>query len=454
MSSTLTSSYATFLAQQFLTALTNGNTAAYVFLGRPQEWSDDNDVLITDINPPVAANTVQEVTYEYWRDLLGIKRVSAANTQFVVARHNWTANTVYTQYDDLSSTLFASTFYVLDTNDTPYKVYKCLWNNHGAASTVAPSSLGPALNPGTTADEYVWQYMYSIGSENYKFLTSDWIPVLTDSNVVDNANTFSGRLPTAVPLLVLDGGTGYNSAAQILITITGDGTGANATSNGVTMTDGVINSLTLASGGQGYTFVDSIAITQNGVSNTASARALIPPFPNHGANPVAELGTRALMLTMEFDSTESSELTVNNDFRRTGLLINPLDAAGELANATFYRQTYDITFSANTGIFAPDDVVENITNVSHPTAIVVDVVAGANATHIARLTRVNVKGNTTPFTLGDTIRCAETGAEITVGTISSPELTPFSGSIIYVNNRTPVTRTSGQVEEIKIVFPY
>lgn len=59
-----------------------------------------------------------------------------------------------------------------------YRVYKCLDNNGGAPSTSKPYST--SLTPITTADGYVWKYMYTIpASLINKFMTATDMPVTT-----------------------------------------------------------------------------------------------------------------------------------------------------------------------------------------------------------------------------------------------------------------------------------
>lgn len=449
MSAILTAKFETFLAQSFLNGLTANTISAYMFLGRPSPWTDDN-------NPPAPTDMVQTREYDGWRDMIGAKQVSAADTNFVVSRINWTTNTVYAQYDDANASLMTSNFYVLDSTQTPYRVYKCLWNNQGVPSTVAPSTIGNNINPTATSDNYVWQYMYTILSNQYDFLTTDWMPVFTDSTVVTNAKSFPGRLPTTVPLIVINGGAGYNAAATFTATIAGDGANAAISSNGVTIQNGIVASVILSSGGELYTQVTNVAITQNGVSANASVRAIIPPYPNHGADPIKELGAHALLMSVTFVADENGNLTTSNDFRKNGLLINPIEAGGNTANALFYKQTYDLTFTANTGLLNPDDVVTNTTKSANLTAVVVDVISTPNTANswIARVTTVVPEAFVPPFSNGDIVECVSSGAEITVASVSAPQLQPYTGQIVYVNQRTPVLRAPNQNEEIKIVITF
>jgi hypothetical protein len=214
-----------------------------------------------------------------------------------------------------------------------------------------------------------------------------------------------------------------------------------------------VTNVVLATGGLGYSRVDTINVYQAGVGTQATCRALLPPFPNHGYDPAAELGTAALMLSIQFSFDESGKLTVANDYRRIGVIVNPLDANGAVCNASFYRQTFDCTISSNTGILNPDDLVFNQTKGTAPGATVVDVVRNvANTAWVVRLTGVNDKGEATPFQTGEVLKCNTSGVQATISSVSNPELSFFSGEILYVDQRIPTARANDQVEDIKVVF--
>lgn len=453
MPASLTFKYPVFLAQQFLQGITSGLTAVYVFVGHPQVWVDASNATVNDTNPPVPVDDVQDVEFDYWRDMLGAAQVTGDNSQFVLPRNDWVSGSVYSQYDDEDTNLPAELYYVLDVSTLPNRVYKCLWNNGGRESTTAPSVISNSLTPQETSDGYVWQYMYTIDSENAStFLTSNWMPVLSDNTVQANALLNAGQLPTAVPLVIENGGLGYNALLPTSVTLMGDGSGANVSANGVSIVGGLVSQIVLLSGGEGYTEVTSINVFQTGTMTQATARAIIPPYPNHGYNPVTELNAGALMATVEFVNSESGELTISNSYRRIGLLINPLDANGNIANLSFYPTTTDITISANTGVFLPDDVITDTTLNAAPTAVVVDVVT-VNGAYIVRVTDIDDEG-VVPFQPGDTIENLISTVSATVVSTTGPGLTTYSGDIIWVNQRTPVARANNQLEEIKIVFPF
>ena len=487
-----TNKYRTFLAQQFRTTLllggadstvkadiTSTNTSLmsagaattsefYLGVGRPQQWTDDNA-------PPAPTQDTQSLDFAAWRDLFAIKHITANNSALVITRHNWSANTVYTQYDDTNASLMSNTFYVLDTTELPYKVYKCLWNNadsdhiSGANSTYSPSTVaGTDNDPQVGADGYVWKYMYTITTDDYTYLTADWMPVKTDSTVSDHAANNAGKLSTKVPLVVTTGGSDYNPAADATATVVGDGTGAtiNAVAGATTITfsANAVANVSFNVGGTGYTTVDTVAVTQSGSSNTATARALIPPFPNHGHDPVKELGGVSVMLTAElaYDEPHSnSSMTVVNEYRRVMLLQDPLLANGSVANGIFYQQTYDCSLTSNTATFEPDDestVTTNSTMTYAVTGTVVDVIKNSESPQesVVRITNVHDGGRTAAggvaFKNTDTITSPTVSAVL--GTVREPELKFYSGNILYIDQRVPVARSDAQVEEVRLVFGF
>lgn len=164
-------------------------TNIYLFIGKHTPWtpvdkiSGAND-LTNDMNPPIPSDTVQNIDFELWRNMIAAKKVNPSDVKHVIPRHDWGLNNdgtgkVYTQYDDLNKSLFNSSyspFYVF-TDD--FNVYKCISNNYGSPSTVKPTGTDSSQMI-KTSDGYVWKYMYSVSpSDSLKFVTSSHIPVQT-----------------------------------------------------------------------------------------------------------------------------------------------------------------------------------------------------------------------------------------------------------------------------------
>ena len=109
------------------------------------------------------------------------------------------------------------------------------------------------------------------------------------------------------------------------------------------------------------------------------------------------------MLNTTLQDDETDQLSTVNDYRRIMLIDNPLLANGASANGSFYRQTFDITLSANTGVFAPDDGIKVTNNTAYAvTATVVDTVL-VSSVPVVRVTDINDKGRDVAFQIGDEV---------------------------------------------------
>lgn len=146
----------------------------------------------------------------------------------------------------------ANTFYVRNTRD---QVFKCLFNNSRANSTIEPTiDIDGQLpeNPFIlTGDGYKWKYLYTIAAGlKQRFFTNKWMPVSNDAVVIQSAT--SGRIDL---IKVLWGGSGYlnggNSNTAAILGITGtDGQGANLVAS---VSNGVLTAVTVLNGGNNYT---------------------------------------------------------------------------------------------------------------------------------------------------------------------------------------------------------
>jgi len=155
-------------AEQFIESLSETSaTNLYLFIGRVQEWTDEN-------SPPAPTEAVANTLYSYWDQMIAAKKVTSADVKHVITRRNWESNTAYTAYAHTNPDQLANNFYVV-TED--FNVYKCLQNNlSNGTSTIKPTGTGSAVIE--IADGYKWKYMYTITSQDtLKFTTSEYIPV-------------------------------------------------------------------------------------------------------------------------------------------------------------------------------------------------------------------------------------------------------------------------------------
>ena len=113
----------------------------------------------------------------------------------------------------------------------------------------------------------------------------------------------------------------------------------------------------------------------------------------------------------------------------------------------------------STGVFQTDESIYVSNNDDYEvTGTVVDVITTnleSGITALVRVANVSDKGRSVAFQAGDEITSAN--AEGTIGVVSRvdvPELRPFTGSVLYIDQREAVTRHPNQSEEIKLVFRF
>ena len=136
----------------------------YLWLARSQTWPNE-------LAPPVTTKTDFENirvrdNFRYW------VRLNLPDTAIAIPRINWVQGTVYAQYSDTDPDLLTKNFYVMTGTNA---IYKCISNNDGATSVDVP--VGTSTNQFTTADGYVWKFMYNIPTTMNKFISSTFIPV-------------------------------------------------------------------------------------------------------------------------------------------------------------------------------------------------------------------------------------------------------------------------------------
>lgn len=205
MTSLLTYNHYLDMTNNFVQEVGNSNSAHYFYAARPQPWSNTsggND----DTAVQVPNNSISQVELDVYDDLIFGKMITSSDIGRVVPKYEWTANTVYSQYDQNDSALYSKNFYVVTTGvGDEYNVYKCIDNNGNTASIIKPS-LQTTSGTFKTADGYTWKYMYTIDVQsNTRFTTTGFIPVISNSAVQ------SGAVPGTIDVIrIVTAGNGYS----------------------------------------------------------------------------------------------------------------------------------------------------------------------------------------------------------------------------------------------------
>lgn len=356
---------------------------------------------------------------------------------------------------ETSSVQYLNKFYVRNSFD---QVFKCMYNNSGATSTVMPEiTLGGELpeNPYIqTSDGYYWKYMYTIpsGLKN-KFFTDKYMPVIKDQIVYDSAT--NGRLDV---IQIIDGGTGYYAGSSLnnysIVTVSGDGTGANVT---VDVSYGVINNLHILDGGSGYTTA-TITVDdplQQSTGNTANLRAVISPQYGHGYDAVRELGASDLMISVDLVGDAGGNLPVvagGGDSIRQACLVKDIKTAnlaqfGTSTYYTMYTQVYTTNppadFTINERVYVGD---------SYETATFSATIMHVDSTNNILL--LNQISGDSDITTKQLRQKDAPSVYATALTVIEPSINILSGEILYVENRDKIIRSPYQTETIKLVVEF
>src|SRR6056300_405768 len=252
---------------------------------------------------------------------------------------------------------------------------------------------------------------------------------------------------------VTAGGTGYTSAPTV--TITGDGSGATATA---TVSGGAVTAVTVNNKGTNYRVVD-ITFSGGGGSD-AAARAVLAPKGGHGVDPVSELGGFFISLNTKLDGNDGGDLTVGNDFRQIMLLNKPrvynatplagLVATADTLKATNYVEIDTGNTTDNATDFSVDELIVGQTSGAQAYVVEKDTVNDYLRYH------QNDKTGYTAFSNAEDIvgQISAKTATLDTPAVGNPEVDRSSGEVLFLENRDPISRTTTQIEDIKVIIEF
>jgi len=504
MAAIITEKFRQHNAEQFYESFSEAAASTYyLFIGKSSPFTTSTSG--GDDNSPPTPKDIVTVDFYKWDSMLAAKLISSADVSYVIPRRDWTNSTTYDMYEhDVSASntatsgatsLYDSTFYFMTSE---YRIYKVLDNNNGTAysgveptsETTVPFELGG----------YTLQYMYKLTtSQIQKFVTNDFIPVVTDGAVS------SAAVNGAIDTVRVTGGSGYSdtngddgagggagTGPYYYAPITGDGSGgvvkikvvggaiAAQGSAGTTVPSGTAGTnYTFANVDLSDVYADSgLTVSVNIGSGTGGAvQPIISPKGGHGFDAVSELGGHYVMMNTKLEQAEGDDVTVANDFREVGIVKDPYNyGTTTVSTASTRRQSFAVLMSsAPTVAYEIDEKITQST-----TGAVGRVVEWDSTNNILYYQQeqwtnygLDADGYVTAFSGANTITGSNSGAatvpssnasdNVTLagGTVltftsgyANPELEPNSGSILYVENRRPISRASDQTEDIKIVVEF
>ena len=255
---------------------------------------------------------------------------------------------------------------------------------------------------------------------------------------------------------VTAGGTGYTNNTNVAVAITGDGTGATVTTTaGITVSSGAVTAVTIANKGTNYRVAD--LVISGGAGSDATARAVISPKAGHGVDPVSELGGFFVALNTKLDGNDGGDITVGNDFRQITLFNEPraynaTPLAGNIATADTLKATSYLDFNSSATV-ANYTVDELIVGAGGAQAYVVEKDTSNGFLRYHQNSKTGYKA----FVNGEVVTGQSSSQADTLETsnaVGNPEVDRASGEILFLENRNPISRTTTQIEDIKVIIEF
>ena len=395
---------------------------------------DSTNWLVIDSETPITPENDFDHMYKYLDNLMVVKKLKGTDVQYAIERNDWTTGTVYDAFDPtIDDFNYSNPFYaIVDTLGTK-RVYKCLDNHGGDASTVAPSSESTGVI--RTSDGYLWKYMGRAGNDALDdFISSNYFPVVykvTDDGSGQYLAQQAAKTNSLSNIKVTAGGSGYDGTSTV--TVSAPDIGSDTATASIVLTGDAIDYIELTNVGSGY--INTPELTFGGSGSGATAEVVMAPKDGNGSNILKELNARYVVVQTEFISDEGTfaygdnyfPISGENDFRQIMILVDPYDWNNDVCTSDYFigyehndwvDPTLFTAFSTGTAYSVGEYVTYNGLHYEcttiHP--------AGAwNASHFTQL---------------------------------KEQLDTGSGTLLYIDNSDVVTRTSGQTEDVKIILKF
>jgi hypothetical protein len=249
------------------------------------------------------------------------------------------------------------------------------------------------------------------------------------------------------------------------VVITGDGQGATARAVGNDTAE--ITEIVVVAAGNTYSNA-VVTVTQTGINSGAGpttegeATAMIEPRGGHGYDAVEELGGFNAMVNSRLENDEAGTFTVANDFRKIGLLSQPLKRSDSsiFTDATA-DQAVTLTLANFLGVaYVQDDLVTGAT--SGATGRVVDTTTSGGIVTLRLIDVTHGVSTVNGFdslpgsfvSVGEALTIVGTATTADTNGVVGGDMKQFSGDILYVEHRSPVTRASDQIEDVKLIINF
>jgi len=472
----------------------------------------------TEDIPPLPLDNQREKLNVY-DEIIAAKRITDAFARTVIRRYNWdqVANPKFDMWKpDYSATpggggqvgkqtatnqtsISDAKFYVMNSD---YEIFKCLYNGENVANASGQNATeepktsggnyasGTGLYTETSGAGYIWKYMYTMPTDDVlRFLSSDFMPIVLPANNTRTAVTGAAVDGAIDVALIEDGGVNLPASQTLFTSIKGDGTGGVI--EFATDGSGTITSASVQARGQDYTYANVLLGNGNLFSDaglttavataadaTGAIEVVMPPEGGHGFDHELELNGKRVMTNIRLTYSEGSgDFPVDNDFRRIGIIKDPVRAG----TSTFATQDTlsglkAVKITGATADFIPDETISQTVTSGTAKGTVVSWVLDSGSSTAGVLKYIQTvdahvdQGVVQAFesngsnaisgvlsaaagNVDTTYASTLLGVSFTAG-LAAAEIKNNSGDVIYQENRRLITRAPDQIEDIKLVIEF
>lgn len=225
----------------------------------------------------------------------------------------------------------------------------------------------------------------------------------------------------------------------------GDGTGIKAYSNvAVAGNTYSVSSINILNRGQNYSYCTAEIIANPAYGSGATLRPVLSPDGGHGYNQPAELGASFFCISTSFSNNESTTVSTNPKFRKTGIIYAPKQYANDslyFSNSTFDSlHSMSITIDTLPIIFEEGEIISLVDSTAQA------IVAWSNTSY------VEFSYNYGTFSSSDRVVGLQSGAEGTIASINTPDINKFTNEVIYYDYVLPIQRSNTTTETAKLLI--
>lgn len=259
---------------------------------------------------------------------------------------------------------------------------------------------------------------------------------------------------TIESIAVTAAGSGYtNGTYTMLVDDDGDG----VTDIEAVISGGGLSAVDLGGSHTGYNYTQlKASIPPNAGAGTSAAFVVNfnDPVGGFGYDPRIELKAYYLMFSVDLVGSQSGAFVVGNDYRQISIIRNPLNTDDNREPYTGSKDlALDYITTADASNLSIDEIITGVTSTTKAYVTLIDTDSTPDRIYYHQ-DRDNMgfgRFNNTEVLTGSIY--GATAATTTTGFNAGP-IDRYSGDMLYLENRPPVSRSDVQTEKVRLVIQY